>query len=324
MKRLILSILLVTFALPSPGQKVKSKDVKRAVEQGKVAGITLLIGDQFTPDTNMEFDLQVKLDDGIVVLASDHHLLWDYATVDVDNTPYKIKGEFLANGKGIIKPRDPSAYYPNLPVRVAIELAGKKVEKSLTPLFCYPNLVIRRSGSKGTSGSRGGNGSYEGAPGDRGEPGENGERGPDISLEISEEEIEGKTHVIVLLEGKKYPIDPSCSKVMIVSSGGNGGSGGRGGRGANSGKDKEGDYTRMGGNGGEGGRGGNGGDGGNITVSGIAYEKYKSILQIESLGGSGGEGAFGGDGGNGKSDGRSGRTGTDGKDGRAGQVVIKN
>jgi hypothetical protein len=310
--------------VPALAQKVKSKDVKRAIEQGKVSEVTLVIGDQFTPDINLEFDLQVKLDDGTVVLASDHHLVWDYTNVDIDNTPYKIKGEFLANGKGLMKPRDPSAYYPNLPVRVALELAGKKVEKTLTPVFCYPSLIIQRSGSRGKSGDRGGNGSYEGAPGDRGESGEDGGFGPEISVEILEEEIGGKAHTIVLLEGRKYPVDPTCSRVRIISSGGNGGSGGRGGRGANSSKDKEGEYTRMGGNGGDGGRGGRGGDGGTITVSGNAYEKYKDILQIESLGGSGGEGAFGGDGGDGKSNGRSGRTGTDGSDGRTGQVVIKN
>lgn len=324
MRKLLLLALLTGILLPALSQKIKSKDVKRAIEQGKVSEVNLKIGDQFTPDTNMEFDLEVRLTDGNVVLASDFNVIWDYATLDIDNTPFKIKGEFLSNGKGVLKPRDPSAYYPSLPVRVSIELAGKKAEKTLSPLFCYPNLLIMRAGPKGSSGSNGSNGSYEGAAGDRGERGENGERGPDISIEILEEEIGGKAHVIVLLDGRKYPIDPACSKARIVSSGGNGGSGGRGGRGAHSGKNREGEYTRNGGNGGEGGSGGRGGDGGTITVSGAAYEKYKNILLIESIGGNGGEGAFGGDGGDGRSNGRSGRMGSDGANGSAGQVVIKN
>lgn len=317
-------LLLCLLPLSVAAQKVKSKDVKRSIEQGSVSEIVLLIGDRFTPDTNTEFDLQVKLGSGTVVMASEHHVIWDYATVNVDNTPYKIKGEFFANGKGVIKPRDPSFYYPDLPVRVAIELAGKISEKTLTPLFCYPNLMIRRSGPRGERGNNGGRGSYEGAAGDRGDQGTDGQRGIDIHVEITEEDISGKPHVIVSLEGRKYPLDPTCSKVSIISAGGNGGNGGSGGRGANSGKDSKGKYTRSGGNGGDGGRGGNGGDGGTITVSGTAYEKYKHLLDIQSLGGEGGEGGDSGYGGDGTSNGRSGRPGSDGKAGQPGQVIIKN
>lgn len=318
---LIIIAVLNLSAGYSLAQRIKSKDIKRAVEQGKITEVKLVIEDRFTPGNNQEFDLRVQLESGVTVLASEYHMLWDYVELNVDNTPYKIRGEFFANGKGVIKPRDAAAYYPDLAVRVSATLGGRKDEKLLTPLHCYPNLQILRVGLRGQSGDRG-DGSESGGNGGQGEYGGSGERGPDIQLEVMEEVIAEKIHVVIAIDGKKYPFDPECSSVAVISRGGDGGSGGRGGKGGNSPKDNKNEYTRNGGRGGNGGGGGDGGDGGNITIRGSAYDKYKSKLVLRSEGGSGGDGGVGGSGGSGKSDGREGTEGRSGRNGQSGQVII--
>lgn len=304
-------------------QKMKTKEIKKALEQGKVTSIELLIGDTFTPGNNLEFDLRVTLENGTILLASEAHVIWEYADVVVDNSPFKIRGEFLANGKGVLKPRDPSMYYPSIQARVAVDVMGKKAEKVLAPVHCYPSLVIDRVGSLGDNGDNGSNG-YTGGSGRDGRDGEDGKPGPDILVDITEETIDGKPHIVVTLGDRHYPLDPSCSKVTIVTRGGNGGRGGSGGDGGDANKDTKGKYSGAGGRGGRGGDGGDGGNGGAITVTGSAYARYQEVVLLLSQGGEGGGYGENGDGGDGTTRGSRGSIGRSGSDGRAGQVIVKN
>lgn len=325
MKRsIILLILLILVAGQAAAQKVKAKEVKKALEAGKVSTIELVADSTFTPGFRKEFDLRVQLDGGQTVLASDFHFIWDQALIQVDHAQHKIKGEFLANGMGVIIPGDASQFYPYRTVRVTADLAGKKVEREMKPTFCFNSLRIERTGQQGSSGDRGSSSFSGGGSGGNGEQGSDGTNGPDIQVEFLEESFNGKNHLMILVDGKKYPVDTDCSMIVIASRGGDGGKGGRGGNGGNSSKNSKGEYTSSGGRGGNGGKGGDGGNGGNITVTGSqVYEKYKSKITITSEGGDGGDGSDGGNGGDGKSNGRSGSMGYSGSKGQHGTVTFK-
>lgn len=321
MKKPILTLSLLLLFVPFvDAQKVKKKDVKRALEQGKITGLTLLTDNQFTPGTKMEFDLQATLEGGAVALASDFDILWEAASLTVDNAPYKIQGEFLAKGKGVLKPNDAPFYYPNKNIRITAEVAGRKTEKELPPSYCYANSTILKRGGSGSSGNH--DLAIESNSG-RGVNGSDGAPGPDLQIEVKEEKIGDVLHVVLSINGENYPLDPACSKVSVVSRGGDGGSGSWGLRGESSSKNDKGEYTQRGRKGGNGGDGGRGGNGGMITVSGL-YEKYRNVVTFSSEGGEGGDAGTGGAGGSGSTDGADGIDGRAGADGGPGQVVFKN
>lgn len=320
MKKILLIVLSTLFIPFAYAQKVRNKDVKRAIEQGKISEIALLLDDQFTPGKTMEFDLRATLDGGTTVLASEFGVLWESTTLTVDNSPYKIKGEFLSNGKGVLKPRDPAAYYPQVQIHVTAQLSGKKAEKVLTPFHCYSDFKIQKFGARGLSGNR--DTSID-SPGANGIDGTNGSPAPDLTIEVKEEMIGDILHVILTINGDNYPLDPACSRVIVVSRGGDGGSGSSGLAGRESPKNSDNEYTRRGGSGGKGGDGGRAGNGGTITVSGL-YEKYRNVVTFVSEGGTGGSAGNGGRGGSGSTDGTEGMDGRSGMDGAPGQVIFKN
>lgn len=315
----VFCILFCLLTMAANGQKIKNKDIRKAIEGNQVADIRIISEDRFTPELKQEFDLQITLQDGSTLLASDHHVIWDHAEVEAINSAVKIKGELLANGKGLLVPHNLPAYYPEGSITLSVELTGKKDSKVLSADYCFSNYIFERHGSNGSSGTSGSNGSTEGN-GSKGYEGRPGADGPDLEIQMEEESISGKTFLIIIFEGNKFPFVAECSSISIIAQGGNGGDGGRGGDGGE-GRRAENKYTGNGGRGGNGGDGGNGGKGGNIYVFGDAADKYKGKLKFMTEGGKGGRAGTSGRGGNGKTSGSSGSYGRDGGRGKPGEVI---
>ncbi len=321
MRNLHFLCIAVCFSVLSvSAQKMKAKDVRKAIEENQVSEIKIVCDDQFIPETRQEFDLQVMLQNGAMLLASDHHTIWDYAEVTASNTGMKIKGELLSNGKGLLVPHNLSMYYPEGKIILSVELAGKKDSRDLTAKYCLEGYAFERHGSNGYAGTSGSDGSAE-SYGSPGREGKAGDQGPDVEIQVEEEMVSGQNFMLVIFEGKKLLFDPSCSSVSIITRGGNGGDGGRGGNGGE-GRRSENKYTGNGGRGGNGAAGGNGGRGGNIYLFGNASEKFKDKFRLTSEGGKGGRGGMSGRGGNGKVSGSSGMNGKDGQAGANGEVVF--
>jgi hypothetical protein len=311
MKICILYFLTCFLILTVHSQKLKNKDIKLALEAGKLREISIITEDPFTPEQNQELDLKVTFQDGSTALASDFHTIWDQAVCTVTNAGVRAKSGLLSEGKGLIVPNVLPMYYPAVGITISIELAGKSVTKELRPNLCIENYTILQQGTNGVRGRSGSSGS----DGDRGDTGSNG---PDMEVKIEEETVSSKTFMVIIFADKKFMLDPECSSVKIISSGGRGGNGGKGGSGRSN-------RSENGENGGDGGDGGRGGKGGTITVSGSAVEKYKTKITLISVGGDGGSGGAsgsGGSGGPGKSSGRSGSSGSSGLDGNAGSGCI--
>lgn len=323
MKRLVfLAILIAHCAFHTFAQtELRKKDVKRALEGGNIQSIELVSPDQFKPETKQEFDLKVILPGGASFMASDFHFVWDEVALDVTNSQSKIKSDFLADGKGLIRPGERAMYYPSLPITIHASLLGKESSKELRPDFCASDYRLVNSASNGSNGSRGSNGYSAGASGQRGSDGQRGKDAADIHVVVEEEVVGDKTFFILTVNGVKYPFDASCSTVVFSGKGGDGGRGGEGGDGGD-GRKEQNKFTSAGGRGANGGDGGDGGNGGNLYVSGAAYEKYKDKISFVSRGGNGGQGGRGGRGGNGTSSGSSGSYGSSGRDGSPGKVIV--
>ena len=321
LRKVCLLFLVLSFSASIFGQKLKNKEVKKLLESG-VTSIEVITNDSFIPAKSQEVDLKVTFNTGASVNASDYHFIWDQVTCDVVNAGWKIKGELLTNGKGVVYPYILSKYYSSNAIDVTMTLSGKTASKKVLTNYCIENYIILQKGNDGGDGTAG----YEGSSGSNGRgglDGKNGDPGPDFEVSVNEELIESKTYLILSIGDEKYKLDPACSSVAIISRGGEGGKGGRGGRGGTSLKDNKNEYKGNGGRGGSGGRGGKGGMGGTITVSGNAVEKYKSKITFMSEGGEGGKGGDGGSGGRGKSDGSSGMDGSNGAQGAGGQIIFK-
>ncbi len=307
--------LLLLIAIQTNGQKLKPKDVKKSLEEGKVVSIAVISADVFTPGVTQSIDIKVFFEGGRSVLASDFHFIWDKIQLIVDDSVVVMHGERLADGMGVLIPDEAWRYYPELPLTIRAELAGRQCEKLLNPNFCSNNLLIEDAGANGESASSG----YFGGAG-KGMDGRNGADGPNMNIAIEEELIGGKSHIIVTYNERKYPVSPQCGLITVVSRGGNGGKGGNGGRGFDGTDTKT--FIERGGNGGNGGDGGHGGRGGTITVSGSAYLQYSGKIVLRSEGGAGGKGGRGGSGGSGYMPGRPGYQGKEGVAGNPGLVVI--
>jgi hypothetical protein len=313
---------VVAFSTSVLAQQFKAKEVKKFLEGG-VSEISIVTNDTFTPERNQEMDLKVTFTNGKSVFASEYHFIWDQVTCKVDNAGWKIKGELLSNGKGLIVPYTLSKYYSSSEVVIRMNLQDKTTSKKVSATYCIENCTLVQKGNDGGDGSSGSEGSSSGGSGRSGSDGSNGDAGPDIEVIVDEELVDSKPYMVLSIADQKYKLDPACSSVTIISRGGEGGKGGSGGRGGTSLKDNKNEYKNNGGRGGSGARGGRGGMGGTITVSGSAVEKYKSRLTFISEGGQGGDGGRGGYGGRGKSNGTSGMDGSNGSRGSAGQVIFK-
>jgi hypothetical protein len=301
-------------------QKIKTKDIKRAIENKEVSAIKLISGDTFIPEIPQDFDLQITLQNGTTLLASEHHVIWSHVDITATNATAKIKSEFLANGKGRLHPLNLSEYYTAGKISLEVAMLGMRDAHELVASYCINGYHFERQGQKGSSGSSGSSG-YSGSAGSSGRDGYAGANGPDMEIQVDEEVIADKTMMVITFEGKKYPFDPACSSVMVASIGGHGGDGGNGGNGGEGSK-RENQYTGSGGRGGNGGNGGRGGSGGTIYVSGSAVDKYKDKFKFISQGGNGGRSGNSGRGGNGRSSGSSGSMGSSGSKGMDGQVVM--
>ncbi len=317
----LLGAMIFIFVAPANGQKIKTKDIKKAIEGNQVEFVKLISPETFTPEIAQDFDLEITLQNETKLLASEHHIIWNYAEITATHATVKIKGEFLANGKGRLHSESLSEFYQNDKINLEVTLAGKRDSKVLTANYCIAYYNFERKGTNGYSGTLGSSG-YNGSHGSNGSDGKNGGNGPDMEIQIDEEVIRDKTFVVITHDGKKYPLDPSCSTITIYSAGGDGGRGGDGGDGGDGARSQN-KYTGSGGRGGNGGDGGRGGNGGNLVVSGNAVEKYGDKIKFISKAGRGGAGGRSGRGGNGTVSGSSGRSGTSGSDGAPGQVVVK-
>lgn len=324
-RAIVFCILAFFQVFVSHGQKLKNKDVRRAIEDGKVREVNIICAERFNPELDQELDLKITLQDGTEILASEFRIIWDKARCTITNAGLRIQGELLPNGKGVITPHNLSHYYLRESITVSVDLAGKNVIKVLSPNYCFKNYTIRRNGENGSTGKQGSTGlqgsdtSLAGKGSDGGD-GVKGADGPDIELQIDEEFILKKAFIVITFEKKIFMIDPECSTIQVISQGGNGGNGGQGGRGGKS-YMIDGRYALDGGSGGKGGVGGNGGNGGTITLRGNAVDKYKSKFTFISVGGEGGASGQGGAGGGGKRAGRTGLKGREGNDGSSGQII---
>lgn len=311
----ILSFTFLSYTCFS--QKVKRGDIKDAIEEGGIKEVAIVTKDTFWPQVESEMDIQLTFLDGTVVLASEHKIIWKKAIISSGNMT-------IDDNTGKFTPWEPYYYYPNIPINISVTIGGKKVSKELRPSFLYSNYSTSKrgdSGTNGTGGRLGSTGTAKTSPGSgsNGNPGGNGGNGPNLDIQIEEELIGEVPHVIVNINGKKYPIHYQTESITVKTIGGSGGSGGVGGIGGTGQKigDK---FQENGGSGGNGGGGGDGGDGGSIYVTGGALQKYKSILNFSSEGGSGGSGGNGGMGGNGIARGKVGTRGRDGRNGSSGVI----
>jgi hypothetical protein len=318
-----LILCLLTMVVQLNAQDLKPRDVKKMIKAGQLATISVLCGGEFIPNESFPIDVKLSFASGAEVLASQFDFLWDDVTVSVDGKTLNIKQGKLNQGRIAYDPGDGSRYYPAKSIVVTVIMLDKRSEKSLKPHFCNPKFAVRKTGANGKNGAKGRDGKRSG-PVQSGSQGGNGENGPDLKVKVDEEVIEGKTFIVLVIGDEKFPVDPACEVIKVISQGGDGGEGGTGGDGVSGvgiGSEPTGGKGEPGG---RGGRGGFGGKGGNILVYKNAYNKHTDRITFLSLGGSAGKGGPGGPGGYGPNgSGAKGEPGADGFNGIDGQIVIE-
>jgi hypothetical protein len=313
----ILIFVACGFILNSGFSQGDNKSIRDAIQKGTIQRLRIIADTTFHPGEILNFDIEVVAADGTHALASEKKMIWKEAAV------------FLLGGReqspGSIITFEGDYFYPRKPLTIIVELANGKDSIGIFPSYCYKNFSILKAGKDGAHGSAGLSGtdgfsSMRAAPGRQGADGGYATNGPTLNVKIEEEKIAGREHMIIDVDGQKYPVLPGCGSIRINSKGGMGGRGGDGGNGGSAMR-FQGRYRGNGGYGGPGGTGGSGGNGGDILLSGSALAKYADQIEAVSLAGTGGRGGRGGYGGSGFYSGMSGDEGRNGIDGQPGKVI---
>jgi hypothetical protein len=316
MKTTILSCLLGLFTIMAFGQG-DSKSLRDAIQKGTIRKLRIIADSTFRPGEEFSFDIEVEVGDGTRALASEKKLIWKEAAVFLRGAREQTPGRAITF--------EGDYFYPRKPLSIIVELANSTDSIGIYPSYCYEKFYLLKAGKDGRSGSNGISGSdgfssmraSSGREGGQGEPATNG---PVMHVKIEEEEIAGRQHIIIDVDGQKYPVLPGCGTIRVQSKGGMGGRGGDGGNGGNAAR-FQGRYRGSGGYGGPGGNGGSGGNGGDIFLAGSALAKYADQIEAVSLEGTGGRAGRGGYGGSGFYSGMSGDEGKSGMSGQPGKVV---
>jgi len=300
-------ILMISISYAQTKEELK---LEKRINKSKPSKISILFQDSLK--TNQPINFSVKIIEGKKEIVSKGTV--NQLCFDIDSSVISIN----KNGQLVIN--QSSNYYDsiNIPFKIFLKENRSVFCDTMLTLNYKGNLYIDYSGEKGLNGVKGENIKSECA--EKGNNGSNGLNGSDgniieVVVKVEKNKILNEDIICIKITKKKtnqikfFFANPTDSKIIIRS---NGGDGGNGGSGSNGGKGPSSpcNYTTVdsygntipiinglvGGYGGNGGNGGNGGDCGNISIIfSKESEIFKTLFSLELLAGKGGHGGMPGE-----------------------------